>query len=58
MIDLPDASGPVRISASSTPGPKLIELGVPELHVLKIEGPNGRCIELTGDKQRVFDDLL
>jgi hypothetical protein len=58
MIDLPDASGPVRVSASPTPGPKLIELGVPELHVIKIEGLNGRCIELTGDMQRVFDDLL
>lgn len=58
IIDIPDTTGPVRISASSVPGPKLIELGVPELHVLKIEGPRGRCIELTGDCQRVFDDLL
>jgi hypothetical protein len=58
IIDLPDSSGPVRVSASPTAGPKLIELGVPELHVLKIEGPNGRCIELTGDLQRVFDGVL
>jgi hypothetical protein len=58
VLDMPDASGPVLVSASPTPGPKLIELGVPELHVLKIEGPNRRCIELTGDRQRVFDDLL
>jgi hypothetical protein len=58
VIDMPDASGPVRVSASPTAGPKLIELGVPELHVLKIEGPNGRCIELTGDAQRVFDGVL
>ncbi len=58
VIDMPDASGPVRVSVSPTPGPKLIELGVPELHVLKIEGPSGRCIELTGDLQRVFDGAL
>ncbi|HEY3272460.1 MAG TPA: hypothetical protein VGJ92_01785 [Methanocella sp.] len=58
VIDIPDSSGPVRISASPTAGPKLIELGVPELHVLRIEGPNGRCIELTGDAQRVFDGVL
>jgi hypothetical protein len=58
VIDMPDASGPVLVSASPMPGPKLIELGVPELHVLKIEGPQGRCIELTGDAQRVFDGVL
>jgi hypothetical protein len=58
IIDMPDASGPVHVSASPSPGPKLIELGVPELHVLKIEGPNERCIELTGDLQRMFDGIL
>ena len=58
VIDMPDASGPVRVSASPTAGPKLIELGVPELHVLQIEGPHARCIELTGDCQRVFDGVL
>jgi hypothetical protein len=57
VIDQPDASGPVRVSASLTPGPKLIELGVPELHILKINGPKERYIELTGDSQRVFDGI-
>jgi hypothetical protein len=58
LIDLPDAAGPLRVSASPTPGPKLIELGVPELHVLKIEGAHERYIELTGDAPRVFDGVL
>lgn len=38
---------------------KLIELGVPELHILKIKssGPT-RYVELTGDLCRVFDGLF
>lgn len=58
LIDMPDADGPLRASASLAPGPKLIELGVPELHVLKITGPRERYIELTGDASRVFDGVL
>jgi hypothetical protein len=58
LIDMPDADGPLRASASLAPGPKLIELGVPELHVLKITGPRERYIELTGDAPRVFDGVL
>jgi hypothetical protein len=58
VIDRPDASGPMRVSASLSPGPKLIELGVPELHILKVNGPKERYIELTGDAARVFDGAL
>jgi hypothetical protein len=49
---------PVRVTAGHG-SPKLVEFGVPELHVLKIEGPSGsRYIELDGDVRRVFDGVL
>jgi hypothetical protein len=40
-------------------GIRLIELGVPELHVLRICGKESeRYVELTGDATRVFDGIL
>lgn len=40
-------------------GVRLIELGVPELHVLRISGKEKeRYMELTGDATRVFDGIL
>jgi hypothetical protein len=58
VIDRPDDGSSMKVSAGEAPGPKLIELGVPELHILKIGGPRERYIELTGDAQRVFDGIL
>jgi hypothetical protein len=37
---------------------RLIELGVPELHILRCGRQGDRYIELTGDLSRVFDELL
>lgn len=57
-IDRQEDGSSLKFSAGESPGPKLIELGVPELHILKICGPDERYVELTGDAQRVFDGIL
>jgi len=58
VIERPEQGGTIKVAAGPTAGPKLIELGVPELHILKIAGPRERYIELTGDLERVFDGAL
>lgn len=49
-----------KLKVSSIPGGvKMIELGVPELHVLRAERDGSmRFLELTGDLSRVFDGIF
>jgi hypothetical protein len=43
----------------SEEGLKLVEIGVPELHIIKVTGKDAsRYIELTGDLMRVFDGIF
>lgn len=53
------ADGETPLSISPGAGnARLIELGVPELHILRSTKPEQRYIELTGDLGRVFDELM
>lgn len=52
-----DGDTPLAMSAG-TGNARLIELGIPELHILRAVRPEERYLELTGDMGRVFDDLM
>ncbi len=49
-----DCETPLAISAGAG-NTRLIEFGVPELHILRCSRPEEKYIELTGDLGRVFD---
>jgi hypothetical protein len=53
------AEGEAAVAMSAIAGSdRLIELGVPELHILRCGRQGDRYIELTGDLGRVFDELM
>lgn len=53
------AEGETQLAMSAGAGSaRLIELGVPELHILRCGRHGDRYIELTGDVSRVFDELM
>lgn len=52
-----DGETPLTMSAG-TGNARMIELGVPELHILRCSRPEEKYVELTGDLGRVFDELM
>ena len=52
-----DGETPLAISAGAG-NARMIELGVPELHILRSPKPELKYVELTGDVGRVFDELM
>lgn len=52
-------TGDVPLAVTAGHGnPRLIELGIPELHIIKVRNGKDRFVELTGDLGRVFDGQL